>query len=95
MVARCGNNVHSDYFSKVFEIENTWLLEVAPHYYKAKEIEDSISHKMPKKIGATKEIDGDDGEISAKVSITCVLPVTTSVWWAVPPRVWRGGGHFV
>ena len=51
----CVNNIHSDYFSKVFEIENTWLLEVAPHYYKAKEIEDSTSHKMPKKIGATKE----------------------------------------
>ncbi len=45
----------TDYFSKVFQIENTWLLEVAPHYYKAKEIEDSTSHKMPKKIGATKE----------------------------------------
>ncbi|XP_028392576.1 pre-mRNA-splicing factor ATP-dependent RNA helicase DHX16-like [Dendronephthya gigantea] len=44
-----------EFMRQVFEIENTWLLEVAPHYYKAKEIEDSTSHKMPKKIGATKE----------------------------------------
>ena len=44
-----------DYFRKVFEMENTWLHEIAPHYYKAKEIEDSTSHKMPKKMGATKE----------------------------------------
>jgi pre-mRNA-splicing factor ATP-dependent RNA helicase DHX16 len=53
MVAQCFNNLVIS--PKLFEIENTWLLEVAPHYYKAKEIEDSTSHKMPKKMGATKE----------------------------------------
>jgi hypothetical protein len=26
--------------SQIIEIENSWLLEVAPHYYKAKELED-------------------------------------------------------
>ena len=48
---------HSSTFTSkmVLKIENTWLLEVAPHYYKAKEIKDSASHKMPKKMGATKE----------------------------------------
>ncbi|XP_046842121.1 pre-mRNA-splicing factor ATP-dependent RNA helicase DHX16-like [Xenia sp. Carnegie-2017] len=44
-----------EFMRQVFEIENSWLLEVAPHYYKAKEIEDSTSHKMPKKVGATRE----------------------------------------
>ena len=53
MVAQCFNNLIIS--PKVFEMENTWLLEVAPHYYKAKEIEDSTSHKMPKKMGATTE----------------------------------------
>jgi len=44
-----------DLFSQVIEIDNTWLLEVAPHYYKTKEIEDGSSHKMPKKVGVTSE----------------------------------------
>ena len=36
---------------QVIEIENSWLLEVAPHYYKAKELEDGSSRKMPKGAG--------------------------------------------
>uniref|UniRef100_A0A7N6AVD2 RNA helicase n=1 Tax=Anabas testudineus TaxID=64144 RepID=A0A7N6AVD2_ANATE len=40
---------------KVIEIESSWLLEVAPHYYKSKELEDSSSKKMPRKQGKTKE----------------------------------------
>uniref|UniRef100_F6Q0S8 Pre-mRNA-splicing factor ATP-dependent RNA helicase DHX16 n=1 Tax=Equus caballus TaxID=9796 RepID=F6Q0S8_HORSE len=40
---------------KVLEIESSWLLEVAPHYYKAKELEDPHAKKMPKKIGKTRE----------------------------------------
>uniref|UniRef100_A0A3P8PGJ2 RNA helicase n=1 Tax=Astatotilapia calliptera TaxID=8154 RepID=A0A3P8PGJ2_ASTCA len=40
---------------KVIEIESGWLLEVAPHYYKSKELEDSSSKKMPRKQGKTKE----------------------------------------
>jgi len=40
---------------EVIEIENTWLLEVAPHYYKQKEIEDSTNKKMPKQTGKAKE----------------------------------------
>jgi pre-mRNA-splicing factor ATP-dependent RNA helicase DHX16 len=35
----------------VTEIESKWLLEVAPHYYKAKELEDSTNKKMPKVAG--------------------------------------------
>ena len=40
---------------QVIEIENNWLLEVAPHYYKARDIHDPSTLKMPKKIGATRE----------------------------------------
>lgn len=36
---------------QVTEIESKWLLEVAPHYYKSKEIEDSTNKKMPKTVG--------------------------------------------
>jgi len=36
---------------QVIEIESKWLLEVAPHYYKAKELEDSTNKKMPKVTG--------------------------------------------
>ncbi|XP_052241879.1 pre-mRNA-splicing factor ATP-dependent RNA helicase DHX16-like isoform X2 [Dreissena polymorpha] len=39
---------------KVIEIENGWLLEVAPHYYKAKELEDGSGRKMPKNTGKTR-----------------------------------------
>lgn len=48
---------HSDYLccTQVIEIESGWLLEVAPHYYKSKELEDSSSKKMPRKQGKTKE----------------------------------------
>lgn len=41
--------------TQVIEIESSWLLEVAPHYYKSKELEDSSSKKMPRKQGKTKE----------------------------------------
>lgn len=40
-----------EYMRQVIEIESKWLLEVAPHYYKAKELEDSTNKKMPKVAG--------------------------------------------
>jgi len=40
---------------QIIEIENQWLLEVAPHYYKAKDLEDTSGRKMPKKVGVTRE----------------------------------------
>ena len=40
---------------QVIEIENSWLLEVAPHYYKAKELDDGSGHKMPKRTGKARE----------------------------------------
>lgn len=40
-----------EYMRQVIEIEGVWLVEVAPHYYKAKDIEDSTNKKMPKNTG--------------------------------------------
>lgn len=40
-----------EYMRQVIEIESKWLLEVAPHYYKPKELEDSTNKKMPKTAG--------------------------------------------
>ena len=42
-------------FTQIVEIENHWLVEVAPHYYKARDIQDTGSVKMPKKVGALSE----------------------------------------
>lgn len=39
-----------EFMRQVIEIKPEWLLEVAPHYYKPKELEDDI-RKMPKKVG--------------------------------------------
>ncbi|XP_059558127.1 pre-mRNA-splicing factor ATP-dependent RNA helicase DHX16 isoform X1 [Myotis daubentonii] len=44
-----------EFMRQVLEIESSWLLEVAPHYYKAKELEDPHAKKMPKKTGKTRE----------------------------------------
>ena len=43
-----------EFMRQVIEIEPSWLMEVAPHYYKSKEIEDSTTKKMPKNTGKTK-----------------------------------------
>ncbi|CAC5424154.1 DHX16 [Mytilus coruscus] len=44
-----------EFMRQVIEIENSWLLEVAPHYYKSKELEDGSGKKMPKNTGKTRE----------------------------------------
>lgn len=41
--------------AQVIEIDSSWLLEVAPHYYQSKELEDSSNKKMPRKQGKAKE----------------------------------------
>lgn len=40
-----------EYMRQIIEIENSWLVEVAPHYYNAKNLEDENSKKMPKNTG--------------------------------------------
>lgn len=42
---------------QVIEIQSMWLLEVAPHYYKQKELEDSSNKKMPKVVGRSVRTD--------------------------------------
>ncbi|XP_024374932.1 pre-mRNA-splicing factor ATP-dependent RNA helicase DEAH1 [Physcomitrium patens] len=37
-----------EYMRQVIEIKPDWLVEIAPHYYKLKDVEDSGAHKMPK-----------------------------------------------
>ena len=44
-----------EYMRNVIEVKNDWLLEVAPHYFKASELEDSTNKKMPKGRGKAKE----------------------------------------
>ncbi|XP_022327385.2 pre-mRNA-splicing factor ATP-dependent RNA helicase DHX16-like [Crassostrea virginica] len=44
-----------EFMRQVIEIENSWLLEVAPHYYKQKELEDTSKRKMPKGAGKSRE----------------------------------------
>lgn len=40
---------------QVIEIENQWLLEVAPHYYRSKDLEDNSGKKLPKNTGKARE----------------------------------------
>jgi pre-mRNA-splicing factor ATP-dependent RNA helicase DHX16 len=40
-----------EYMRQCTEIEASWLIEVAPHFYKAHEVEDSSAKKMPKQVG--------------------------------------------
>ncbi|EGT41322.1 CBN-MOG-4 protein [Caenorhabditis brenneri] len=42
-----------EFMREMSEIESSWLLEVAPHYYKGRELEDSTNKKMPKQRGKT------------------------------------------
>ncbi|XP_062368252.1 pre-mRNA-splicing factor ATP-dependent RNA helicase DHX16 [Cinclus cinclus] len=44
-----------EFMRQVIEIDSSWLLEVAPHYYQAKELEDGSGRKMPKKPGKSRE----------------------------------------
>lgn len=37
-----------EYMRQVVPIQSEWLVEIAPHYYKSKDIEDSSNKKMPK-----------------------------------------------
>ncbi|KAM5146664.1 pre-mRNA-splicing factor ATP-dependent RNA helicase DHX16 [Mantella aurantiaca] len=44
-----------EYMRQIIEIDSPWLLEVAPHYYKSRELEDTANKKMPKQIGKSKD----------------------------------------
>ena len=36
---------------QIVEIKPEWLVEIAPHYYKKKDVEDDSGKKLPKVIG--------------------------------------------
>lgn len=40
-----------EYMRQVFDIDGQWLVEVAPHFYKQQDVDDTSKHKMPKVIG--------------------------------------------
>ena len=40
-----------EFMRQCVEIQGSWLIEVAPHYYKNHEVEDSTTKKMPKQVG--------------------------------------------
>lgn len=42
---------NKEYMRQVIEVDPKWLIEIAPHYYKKKEILDSTQVKMPKNKG--------------------------------------------
>ena len=44
-----------EFMRQIVEIENSWLLEVAPHYYKSKELEDGSGKKMSKNTGKSRQ----------------------------------------
>jgi len=48
-----------EYMRQISEIKPEWLVEIAPHYYKMKDIEDGSSKKMPKGKGRS-AIDADE-----------------------------------
>ncbi|GMT15697.1 hypothetical protein PFISCL1PPCAC_6994 [Pristionchus fissidentatus] len=43
-----------EFMREMVQIEPLWLLEVAPHYYKQRELEDATNKKMPKQKGKSK-----------------------------------------
>lgn len=40
-----------EYMRQVTELKPEWLVEIAPHYYQLKDVEDASSKKMPRGIG--------------------------------------------
>ena len=40
-----------EFMRQVVEIKSEWLVEIAPHYYKKKDVEDDAGKKMPKMVG--------------------------------------------
>ena len=40
-----------EFMRQVVEIKPDWLVEIAPHYYKQKDIDDDAGKKLPKGVG--------------------------------------------
>ncbi|XP_065851591.1 pre-mRNA-splicing factor ATP-dependent RNA helicase DEAH1-like [Euphorbia lathyris] len=48
-----------EYMRQVSELKPEWLVEIAPHYYQLKDVEDAASKKMPRGEGRASEIQSD------------------------------------
>ena len=44
-----------EYMRNVLEIQPRWLVEIAPHYYSQKDVDDAAARKMPKNPGRKAE----------------------------------------
>ena len=44
-----------DYMRQIVTIENSWLLEVAPHFYKSKGLDSGAAKKIPKQMGKSRK----------------------------------------
>jgi pre-mRNA-splicing factor ATP-dependent RNA helicase DHX16 len=40
-----------EYMRQVTELKPDWMVEIAPHYYQMKDVEDPGSRKMPRGLG--------------------------------------------
>ncbi len=40
-----------EFMRQIVEIKSEWLVEIAPHYYKKKDVEDDAGKRMPKVLG--------------------------------------------
>jgi pre-mRNA-splicing factor ATP-dependent RNA helicase DHX16 len=41
-----------EYMRTVIPVKPQWLLEIAPHFYQEKELQDNTTRKMPKGVGS-------------------------------------------
>eukprot|EP00731_Ephydatia_muelleri_P026528 Em0018g628a len=67
-----------EYMRQVVEIENQWLLEVAPHYYKAKDLVDNSSKKCLRRLEPQvkrQEYRGHDGTTVTFIVLSCIAVV--------------------
>jgi pre-mRNA-splicing factor ATP-dependent RNA helicase DHX16 len=44
-----------EFMRQIVEIKSEWLVEIAPHFYKKKELEDDAGKKLPKRVGKAAE----------------------------------------
>ena len=61
VLLRCAELVFTtkEYMRQVIKIKPDWLIEIAPHFYKAKELADELGKKMPKGRGMGKRHHND------------------------------------
>ncbi|GBG58980.1 hypothetical protein CBR_g24329 [Chara braunii] len=50
-----------EYMRQVVEIKPEWLVAIAPHYYKMKDVQDAASAKMPKVVGKSAIVSANGG----------------------------------